>query len=237
MRSAAQILLTATTWLAASPCWAAPCPVDPAIAGDGSAALDVDTRLTFIESSLRDGARRSTIWAAAWGTTYGISMTTLLVVAPWVERDTRVDLYVGAASSAVGMLVRASMHPRVIRENRRLRRRVRERGRTCETLNEAERALARSAKGERFGRSLWVHMGAIVYNVGVGLVLGIAFRRPVAGTRQAVVGSTVGQVMILTQPLTSVRALSRYQSGALPRLTFSPLMLPGGSGLTASGRF
>jgi hypothetical protein len=237
MKRAAQILLASAIVVVASPARAAPCPVDPAIAGDGANTLDVDTRLMFIESSLRDGARKSTIWAATWGTLYGLSMTTLLIVAPRVDRDSRADLWIGAASSAVGLLVRASVHPRVIRENRRLRTRLRERGRTCKTLHEAERALARSAKGERFGRSLVVHMGAIVYNVGVGLVLGLAFERPLQGIRQAAVGTTVGQLMIVTQPMTSVRALSTYQRGALPRLSFTPLVLARGGGVSLAGSF
>jgi hypothetical protein len=129
------------------------------------------------------------------------------------------------------------VHPRVIREHRRLQRRLHERGRTCETLHEAERALARSAKGERFGRSLVVHMGAIVYNVGVGLILGLALKRPLSGIRQAAVGTTVGQLMIITQPMTSVRALSLYERGAVPRLSFAPLVLQGGGGLTLAGGF
>jgi hypothetical protein len=231
MRRVAQILCFAAIGLFASRSWAAPCPADPAIGGVGQARVDVEGRLSFIESALRDGARKSTRWAAAWGTTYGVAMATLLLVSPWVEPPTRIDMYVGATSAGIGLLVRSAVHPRVIREHRRLRKRIAEHGRTCETLQEAERALVRSVKGERFGRSLAVHLGAIVYNVGVGLVLGLAFHRPVAGIRQAAVGSTVGQIMIVTQPTTSVRALDRY------RLSFTPLVLPRGAGLGLAGSF
>ena len=237
MRWVPPLLLIVATWLVAAPCRAAPCPVDPAIGGDGATSLDVDDRLAFIESSLRTGARRSTAWAASWGTAYGLSMTTLLIVAPFVDSGTKRDVYVGAFSSGIGFLFRLTVHPRVIREDRWVRRLVRERGRTCETLNAAERALARSSKGERRGRSLLLHLGAVVYNVGVGLVLGLALKRPLSGIRQATVGGTVGQIMIVTQPVSSVRAHERYRLGAVPRLSFSPLVLPGGAGLTLTGGF
>lgn len=236
MRRAWPLPSILATWLLAMPCRAAPCPVDPAVGGDAAAPTDVDRRLAFIESSLRDGARKSTLWAASWGTAYGLTMTTLLAVAPFVDRGWQRDLYVAAFSSGLGLLVRASVHPRVIQEHRWVRRRVREDGRTCETLQAAERALARSAKSERFGRSLLVHAGAVVYNVGVGLVLGLALKRPLSGIRQATVGATVGQLMLITQPTTSVRALDRYRTGGL-RLSFTPLSLPGGGGLTIAGSF
>jgi hypothetical protein len=234
MRRAVQILLVAATWLSAGPVAAEPCPVDPMVMGPGPAADDVETRLKFIERSLRDGARKSTAWAAGWGTTYGLTAATLLIVSRFVEAETRLDLYVGAASSTIGLLVRAAIHPRVIREDRWVRRKIREKGRTCETLNMAERALARSAKAERRGRSIMFHAGALVYNVGIGLVLGVALKRPLSGIRQAAVGGMVGQVMILTQPTTSVRALDQYRG---PRFTFTPLMLPRGAGVGIAGSF
>ena len=234
MRRAVQILLLAATWLSAGPAAAEPCPVDPMVAGPGPATVDVETRLSFIERALEDGARKSTFWGAGWGTTYGVTAATLLIVSRFVEAETRLDLYVGAASSTLGLLIRAAIHPRVIREHRWVRRKIRERGRTCETLNMAERALARSAKAERRGRSLMFHAGALVYNVGIGLVLGLGFKRPVSGIRQAAVGGTVGQIMILTQPMTSVRAMDRYRQ---PRFTFTPLMVPRGAGLGIAGSF
>jgi hypothetical protein len=234
MRRAMQILLVAATWLSAGTVAAEPCPVDPMVAGPGPVDAALETRLSFIEASLRDGARKSTMWAAGWGTTYGLAAGTLLIVSRFVDPAMRVDLYVGAASSTLGLLLRAAVHPRVIREHRWVQRKIREKGRTCETLNMAERALARSSKAERRGRSLMFHAGALVYNVGIGLVLGLAFERPVSGIRQAAIGGTVGQLMILTQPTTSVRALDRYRG---PQFSFTPLMLPRGGGLGIAGAF
>lgn len=234
MRRAVQIVLVTATWLSAGPVAAEPCPVDPMVLGPGPAADDVETRLSFIEASLKDGARKSTAWTAGWAGAYGLAAATLLGVSPFFAAETRIDLYIGAASATLGLIVRSLGRPRVMKEHRWVQRKIRENGRTCETLNMAERALARSAKSERRGRSIMFHAGALVYNVGIGLVLGVAFKRPLSGIRQAAVGGTIGQVMILTQPTTSVRAMDRYRG---PRFTFTPLMLPRGAGLGIAGSF
>jgi hypothetical protein len=229
--------------LAPSRVAAADCPVDRTItkASPSLARVSTTARLRFIRSNMDLGARRSLAWSLGWGITYGAAAVALFTISPFVSSDTRKDLYVGGASAALGAITRAVSRPRVIRERRRLARRVAAQGETCATLHEAEAALARSARWEHRNRRLFIHLAALTYNTGVGLVLGLALDRPLQGIRQATVGAVVGQVMFVTQPLTSARALTRYRAGHVPasgaRVQSTPWILPGGGGVGLAGRF
>ncbi len=211
---------------------APPCPVDDTVAGTVAQGRDLGERLAFLQGRLALGAKRARMWSAAWGTAYGALAVTLLAVTPAVDRGTRVDLYVGAASASVGVLTRAVLVPRVVREHRRV---VRRSDRGCAAVRAAEQALVRSAKAERRGRSLLVHASALLYNVGVGLVLGLGFDRPVSAARQASIGAIIGQIMLVTQPMVSARTLEEYRRGALGAW-FTPLVLPRGVGVGLAGR-
>ncbi len=220
---------------------AAPCPVDPALeAGPLTARIPAEQRLEFIRTSMRVGAHRSRIWAASWGAAYGAASIALFTTASQLDGPVRRDLYVGASSALIGTVVRSVSIPKVIRSHRQLEKALRSGQSTCSALALAESGMHRSAKSETFGRSLILHLGALVYNVGVGVILGVALDRPVSGIRQAAVGMTVGQSMILTQPVTMVDATQRYRDGqvsAFPPRYLRPLTLRGGGGLTWGGRF
>jgi hypothetical protein len=219
------------------------CPVDPAVAKPSPrlAATATTARLRFITSNMDLGARRSLAWGLGWGLAYGTAAVTLFAITPFVSSDTRKDLYVGGASASLGAITRAVSRPRVIRERRRLKRRIDADGETCDTLHAAEAALARSSRWEHRNRRLFIHLAALGYNVGVGLVLGLALDRPLQGIRQATVGAVVGQVMFVTQPMTSARAFTRYRAGHVPesgaRVQTVPWILPGGGGVGLLGRF
>ncbi len=220
---------------------AAPCPVDPALeAGPAIVLVPAEQRLQFIRTSMRAGAHRSRIWAASWGATYGVAAVALFTTASQLDGPLRRDLYVGASSALIGTLVRSVSIPKVIRAHRQLERALRSGRSTCSALALAASGMRRSAKSEAFGRSLMLHLGAIVYNVGIGVVLGVALDRPVSGIRQATMGMTIGQTMILTQPVTMVDAARQYRNGDLrqaPPRYLRPLTLRGGGGLTWGGRF
>jgi hypothetical protein len=201
--------------------------------------MEPGMRLSFIRSRIDVGARRSTAWSAVWGSTFGALGITQLAIVPSVDKNTRVVLYVGAASAGIGVLTRAILIPRVILERRRLRR-MSTRLSGCELLHAAERSMVASAKSERRGRHILLHLTALGYNVGLGLLLGLGFDQPVSGNRVAAMGATIGQVMLVTQPTTMVEALEHYQKGELRPSKWSwstqPLVIPGGAGLAIGGR-
>lgn len=222
---------------------AADCPADPSVVAPSQRlyAASTHTRLRFITTQMDLAARRQLGWAVGWGVLYGAASIALLTTAPFVSKDTAKDLYVGGASAAIGAITRTVSRPKVIAERRRLRRRIAADGETCETLHAAEAALARSARWEHRNRRLLFHLGALGYNAAVGLVLGLALDRPLQGIRQAAIGAAVGQIMFVTQPMTSARAFTRYRGGfvSLPtaRVRSVPWILPGGGGVGMLGRF
>lgn len=221
----------------------ASCPADPAVGPVSSrlSTVDASTRLSFIRGRMDHGAKRALAWTIGWGAAYGIAGATQLAVTPFVDEGVRIDLYVGAASAGIGVLTRAVLVPRVIKERRRLGRLVRDGSDPCEALHEAERGLVRSAKQERRGRHILMHLAALTYNAGIGLVLGLALDRPLSGNRQAVIGGTVGQIMFLTQPMSMVETLDAYRRGDpqgwLSAMSARPLVLRGGGGFAIGGSF
>jgi hypothetical protein len=216
---------------------AGPCPVDPAIGPVSSelAARDPEERTIFLRARIDTAAKRSRIWAASWGGGLGVLTIGQLAIVPAVPRAERVDFYVGAVASGIGALSRVVFLPVVLRERRKLART----SSTCDRLAAHERAVAVSAKGERQGRALWMHGITLAYNAAVGLVLGLAFDRPVAANRLASIGAVIGELMIITQPTVMMRTLDDYRANRLfGRGTWrpKPLVLRGGGGIGIAGR-
>ncbi|MHB8877432.1 MAG: hypothetical protein ACYC8T_27385, partial [Myxococcaceae bacterium] len=85
----------------------------------------------------------------------------------------------------------------------------------CPTLASAERLFLRDAEGEAFGVSWLLHGANVVFNVAVGLVLGLGWGHWESGAINAAAGIAIGEVMILTQPTGVVSDLERYRGGEL----------------------
>lgn len=212
--------------------------VDPSIGSvsPSLAARDPAERTAFLRARIDTAAHRTRIWSASWGAGLGALTIGQLAIAPFVPREERVDYWVGAAAAGIGALSRVVFFPVVLRERRKLVRNSSES--TCDRLAAHERALAASAKGERHGRALWQHGISLAYNAAVGLVLGLAFHRPVSANRLASIGAVIGELMIITQPTVMMRTLDDYRAGRLVgRGTWRarPLVLRGGGGIGFAG--
>jgi hypothetical protein len=236
---AGMIVVALAITIAARPA-SASCPVDPSIGADRGAlsGIDPSTRLSFIADRMDFAAPRALAWSLGWTLAFGAASVTQIAVTPAVSEGTRVPLYVGSAAAAVGTLTRIINRPRVIRERRQLRRFLRSGPDECTALREAERALARSARWEQRSTTLLLHFGALAWSVSTGLLLALAFDRPIAGHRQLAIGATVGQLMLVSTPTITLDALGSYRRGAVGRLsslqTF-PMLLPGGAGIGVGG--
>jgi hypothetical protein len=211
---------------------AGPCP------GKGNMSASTAERLRFIEARTALGARRSRAWALGWGLGLGSLTVGQLAILPAVPKSDRPDFYLGAVASGVGALMRAVFLPRVIGHHRRLRRappRV-----DCATLAEQEAELHQDARWENNGQGLLMHALNLGFNAGIGLTLGLAFDRPVAGNRLAAIGAVSGELMILSQPRTMIEAAEDYRRlEAVPsaRWLSAPLVLAGGGGVSVGARF
>lgn len=85
----------------------------------------------------------------------------------------------------------------------------------CVLLAEAEGKLVRDAQNQADGQRWWLHAGNVALNAGVGLFLGLGYHHWAAGAFNAVLGTAIGEAIILTQPTSSVGDLERYQAGQL----------------------
>ncbi len=158
------------------------------------------------------------MWTWGWGT--GIGVATLANLAPlaFVAPEDRIDWYVGAATTAIGVVPLLVAPLDVIGDSRALGARLAARAPAddvCPLLADAEGKLLRDARNQADGRRWWLHVGNVALNTGVGLFLGLGYHHWLAGAFNAVVGTAIGEAIILTQPISSVGDLERYRAGRL----------------------
>jgi hypothetical protein len=192
----------------------------PAGAGGREALANIDgeSRLDWIDAHLSSTARRARIWTWGWGV--GISAATVANLAPlpFVAKDDRIDWYVGASTTIIGIVPLLIAPLDVIDDARILHARVvaeASADNVCRLLADAEMRLARDAKNQDDGRRWWLHVGNVVLNTGVGLFLGLGYRHWGAGAWNAFGGSAIGEAIILTQPTGTIEDLRRYREGVL----------------------
>jgi hypothetical protein len=190
----------------------------PSAAGGSEelARLDGELRLQWIDAHLSATARRARIWTWGWG--IGISAATVgnLAPLPFVAKSDRIDWYVGAGTTVIGIVPLLIAPLDVIGDAQALHAAVASRAYdVCRLLADAEVRLVRDANNQADGRRWWLHVGNVILNVGVGLFLGLGYHHWGAGAWNAFGGSAIGEAIILTQPTGTVEDLRRYRAGAL----------------------
>jgi hypothetical protein len=195
------------------------CPVTMG-GGPGSrlGGVDGQTRLRWIDTHLATTARRARTWTWGWGTGIVAATGANLVPLAFVPKDQRIDWYTGAATTIVGIVPLLIAPLDVVNDSRELHARIAiapEASDACPLLAEAELRLARDAKNQSDGQRWWLHVGNVLLNSGVGLFLALGYHHYGAGVLNAVVGSAIGEAIILTQPTGSIDDLERYRAGAL----------------------
>jgi hypothetical protein len=189
-----------------------------AIAGGGAALAEIDAtaRLAFVRDRLKDEARRTRVWSWTWGSLYTTAAALQLGLTPLRAPDTRVDGYVGGAGAAFGVAVLLVAPKKVLADERWLAARLARPGLgVCAQLAEAERLLVRDAADQAFGKTVFIHGGSFLFNVGLGLILATGFGHLDAGAIAATTGIAIGELQILSQPAGLVADLKRYRAGDL----------------------
>jgi hypothetical protein len=192
----------------------------PPGAGSGASLIEIDPelRLHWIDDRLGRTAHRARLWTWGWGTGIVVATVANLVPLAFVPPNERVDWYTGAATTIVGIVPLVIAPLDVVDDSRALRTRMAARAPdddVCLLLADAELKLARDAKNQADGKRWWLHVGNVLLNTGVGLFLGLGYHHWTAGAFNAVVGTAIGEAIILTQPTSSIDDLRTYQSGAL----------------------
>jgi hypothetical protein len=214
-RSAALALLLA----AASSSVARAADRCPTGAGGGAALAQIDPelRLHFIDERLALTAHRAQVWTWGWGIGIGVATIGNLIPLAFVAPEDRIDWYVGAATTVVGIVPLLIAPLDVVGDARALRARLTARGPSddvCALLADAETRLVRDAKNQADGQRWWLHVGNVALNTGVGLFLALGYHHWAAGALNAIVGSAIGEAIILTQPTSSIGDLQAYRAGS-----------------------
>ncbi len=171
-----------------------------------------DASVRQVRGVLDDNARRMRVWYWAWmatGTAFLGGSAALAAVSSGNEQK---DYIAGALTSVFipGLLL---LHPPlVLGDSRRLDDRIAltsvdgRLGDPCVVLPFAQQLLARDAQDEAFATGWFAHAFVVGGNMAVGLLLGLGFGDWAGFVKQAVGGSVVGEIQILTLPTGAIRA-------------------------------
>jgi len=223
------LLAVSTGWLegTGSVANAAPCPAIPRLGEISPRLMDLspEVRLAWIDDHLFPVARRARLWAWGWGGGIGAAGVANLAVVPFVRPQDRIDWYVGAASSAVGVIPLWLFPLAVVRDARELHERNAhlpspaepsdDGGGICARLADAETRLVRDAEDQAAQQRWWVHAGNVAFNTGVLLFLGLGYQHWLSGIINGAAGVLVGEALILTQPTQTIDDLATYRQGGL----------------------
>lgn len=179
-------------------------------------APNAASRLAYIESGMAAAAHASKVWSRAWGGLWIAATATQGILAARAnQHGDRVDFAVGAGASVFGLLPTLIISPMIIDDYARLMD-ISGPSDTCSRLAVAERMLQESAANEQQGRAWVSHLGNVLFNVGVGMILGAGYGRWPSATLSMAVGIPIGELMIFTQPHRSDELLRRYQLAVVP---------------------
>jgi hypothetical protein len=171
-----------------------------------------DRKLAAIHTALDDDARRTRTWYWAWmgiGSALFVGQTALV---PLTTGNLQRELAVGAFASAFVPGILLVHPPRVLSDAAVLRDRLAlttvdgRVGDPCISLWRADDLLRRDADDEALETSWFNHAFIIGGNLFLGLVLGIGFHDWAGFAKQAVGGTIVGELQILTFPGGALKA-------------------------------
>ncbi len=195
-----------------------PAVAETCAAPDGSPALasiDLHTRIDYLTSSMRRSARDTRIWAWSWAGIYSAIAVAQFATLPVKNHADQIDTYYQGTASIVGVLPLMLSPQPVMRDQRFADRGLRNGRGDCAFLSELEWRAARDAKQQAFGKSPLVHIGAFLVNFGIGAGLAMGYHHLLSGVLQIVIGETVAELQIASQPGDMPLVLERYRAGDL----------------------
>ena len=158
--------------------------------------LDPELRLRFIDEHLARTAHRAQVWTWGWGIGIGVATVGNVVPLFFVAPADRIDWYVGAGTTIIGIVPLLIAPLDVVGDARALGARLASRTSAddvCTLLADAETRLVRDAKNQADGQRWWLHAGNVALNSGVGLFLALGYHHWGAGAFNAIVGSAIGR--------------------------------------------
>jgi hypothetical protein len=181
-------------------------------AADRGEMARCDASVRAIQQTLDTDASRTRVWYWAWmaaGTGLLVGQTALSAV---TSGDMQKEFIAGALTSTFIPSVLLLHPPFVLSGSRRLDARLEltsvdgRLGDPCIVLPRAQELLRRSADDQALATAWFAHVFVVGGNIAVGLVLGLGFGDWAGAIKQAVGGSAVGELQILTLPTGALKA-------------------------------
>ncbi len=196
-------------------------------------ALSDEARLAFLSRLLGDESVRARNYTLFWGATYSMLGLIQLGLMPLFKREEQPDWYLGAAGTAVGLGFTLLGVPAVMEEGPRYAQKasVATVADTCSLLAEGEKMLEVGAETEAASFKWYLHAGNVLFNIGLGLVLGLGYGRWTPAIVNTIVGTIIGEANILTAPSHLISGLRRYRSGESPPAVTFKVIPTAGPGL------
>jgi hypothetical protein len=213
------------------------CPL-PAGASPELAAYEDSVRYSFLRDRIHQSATHAAIYMGGWATAYAATAVTQFVLIPSSDDESKKDRILGGSAAALGMLF-ALVPPRILVEDIRLR--GAESIGVCGDIARAEAALDASIRDEDFANGPLMHAGNFLFNMGLGVILGLGFHHIDVAIITVTSGIVIGEVQFYTRPHTSRSDLEDYLAGDLhPRTVRSrfnwwaaaPFVRPDGGGMS-----
>jgi hypothetical protein len=182
------------------------------------AAMDGVLRLHWIDRRLSTTAHQAQVWTWGWGTGIVAATVANLAPLPYVAKENRIDWYVGAGTTIVGLVPFLVAPLDVLTDGPQLRAAVSTQlneETVCRLLADAETKLIRNAKNQEDCQRWWWHAANVAFNTGIGLFLGLGYDLWGMAALNIVGGTVMGEAILLTQPTGSIVDLHRYRMGAL----------------------
>lgn len=227
---------------------AEPCARPPGASSLGVVAQSDEERLRFLSQLLEEESRRAHTWTLGWGATYGVMTVAQLAVMPLFPKvelengkptQPQSDWYWGAVSTAVGVAFTLLDPPEVLEAGPIFAQRARAvtpEG-TCALIAEGERLLEAGAEHEQGGVQWYIHAANVLFNVGLGLVLGLGYERWTSGVVNTLTGAAIGEATIFTSPTQLVSGWKKYRLGEAPPAVTFQVVPNAGPGLGLLVRF
>ena len=203
------------------------------------AALSDEARLAFLSKLLGDESVRSRNYTLFWGATFSMLTLIQLGLMPLYKHEEQPDWYWGAAGSSVGLAFLLLGVPAVLEAGPRYTQKVSAAtpADTCSLIAEGEKLLEAGAETEVASFKWYLHAGNVLFNIGLGLVLGLGYGRWTPAIVNTIVGTIVGETNILTAPSHLISGLRRYRNGESPPAVTFNVIPTAGPGLGLLVRF
>ena len=168
-----------------------------------------------IQHELAAGRHHTRNWANSWGSLWALATVGQAVAAvSYHDPELRKDLWVGSASSALGMIPTWIIPPKINAED--------EDSDPCPTFEHEKMLLESYGENDEANSGPIAHAANLGVNIGIAAILGAGFGHWNAAGISLGLGVVMGEMMILTYPRSAIHIMKQNEYGKGASVTIAP---------------